>query len=794
MVRVPGATPHAGDLALLLPGNGRGLQPTLKNNNGQRRRETGPTMADSRKLFAHLADRVLYLIDIKGNSDWANLGELLDRIERLRKCLFDLSEAEVFQQMEGIEDRVSFLEDRVAEKLIPAEIVNIVRSVQRFTLADILENVYDSYTELGGEGECNVDPAMVVARATLTRRVKGRLYSHQVMVIGHEKGRGEEYRNGGCARPWGNDKALRYMRVAETEGIPIHFFIFTPGSYPVEHYPGAAQQIARNLYAMSRLNVPMVSFISEGGSGGAEAIGLADLRLMGSRAYYSVISPEGAAAIEGKIREGQKMPRELVEHCAAQLGLAAVDNLKLGTIDRIVEEPPLGARRDDYNFFRRLRYEMIRATDEVVLKTKSFRAFRAYALKHQTKEGKQVPEDFEILIGWDLTDLEEERLLELRSKKYRELGQDYFLEEQLGLAKGLGRARDFARKGYYELRYGLLRAHQRHVQKVIEEVSGEGSVFLRKVTEPVKAAYDFVFTEPKRPTKPVRTNGGEYSIFVEEWESYVSPLANEDRTVTCPNTGRYGCTDLWVPDLYGEFCGVCPTCGHHFPLEYQWYLENLFDKGSVNEFNAHIASGNPLDFQGFEERLWRDIRKTGRRSSMITFGAKVQGIRLVVAMLFSDFRNGTVGAAEGEKFVRACETAQTTRRPLLAYIHTTGGIRIHEGTLGVVQMPKCTVAVREYIDSGGLYIVVYDNNSYAGPVASFLGCSPYQFAIRSSRVGFAGPRVIRETTGEDVPPDYHSAKNALRRGHIQGIWDRKEFRKNLHNALTHMGGPHLYYK
>jgi acetyl-CoA carboxylase carboxyl transferase subunit beta len=163
-------------------------------------------------------------------------------------------------------------------------------------------------------------------------------------------------------------------------------------------------------------------------------------------------------------------------------------------------------------------------------------------------------------------------------------------------------------------------------------------------------------------------------------------------------------------------------------------------------------------------------------------------------MLFSDFRNGTVGSAEGEKFVRACDKARITRRPFLAYIHTTGGIRINEGTLGVVQMPKCTMAVREYIDSGGLYIVVYDNNSYAGPVASFLGCSPYQFAIRSSRIGFAGPRVIRETTGQDVPPDYHSAHNALKRGHIQGIWDRREFRKRLYEALVTMGGPNLYYK
>jgi acetyl-CoA carboxylase carboxyl transferase subunit beta len=153
-----------------------------------------------------------------------------------------------------------------------------------------------------------------------------------------------------------------------------------------------------------------------------------------------------------------------------------------------------------------------------------------------------------------------------------------------------------------------------------------------------------------------------------------------------------------------------------------------------------------------------------------------------------------VGAAEGEKFVLACDHARALKLPLLAYVHATGGIRIHEGTVGVIQMPKCTIAVREYIDAGGLYIVVYDNNSYAGPVASFLGCSPYQFAIKSSNIGFAGPRVIRETTGEDIPPDYHRADNALRRGHIQGIWDRRNFRKNLYQALMTIGGTNLYYR
>ncbi len=754
-------------------------------------------IADSGQFLTQLASRISYLADVIGDSRWYALDTLLEEVTFLRSAIFELPAKELFRRIKVLDERISILEDRAAKEITPVRMVNIVRSVQRFTLQDILENIYDSFTELGGEEDCNIDPAVVVARATISRRVKKKIYRHQVMVIGHEKGMGEEYRNGGCAKPWGNDKALRYMKVAETEGIPIHFFIFTPGSYPIEDFPGAAQQIARNIYAMSKLEVPMVSFISEGGSGGAEAIGLADMRLMASHGYYSVISPEGAAAIEGRIREGQKVPRELIEKCAEQLCMTAEDNLRLGTIDRIVQEPPLGARRDDYDFFKRLRFEMIKATDEVVLSTKSFRAFRAYALRRQVKKHPQdSTDDFGVHISWNLSDAEIERLLELRSQKYRAMGQGYIeLKKQtiIDTSTLKDKTKETISRLYYEIKYGLLKPQKKNVQKVLQEVTGEGAAFLSNITEPVKAAVDFL-AGPQEGARQYSDEAAQISIFNREWEQYVSPLANEDRTVSCPNAAKYGCLDLWVPDLYGEFCGVCPTCGHHFPLEYQWYLQNLFDAGSVREFNNHIISGNPLKFQGLDARLNRDVQRTGRKSGIITFKAKLNGIKIVVAMPYSNFRSGTFGSAEGEKFIRACDLARTRRRPFIAYIHTTGGIRIQEGTLGVIQMPRCTMAVREYVDSGGLYIVVYDNNSYAGPVASFLGCSPYQVGIRSSRIGFAGPRVIRETTGQDVPPDYHSARNALMRGHIQGIWDRRDFRKNLYDALQTMGGPNLYYK
>lgn len=748
-------------------------------------------MQEIRKRLLKIDERINYLIQVKGSAVWDNVDSLQERYVAVRDSLFDLRPELLRTKIDGFEDELTFLEERAEKSLTSMDRVRIVRSPLRFSLQDILENVYDDFTELGGEEEASIDPSMVCAKATISAQIKGKSVTQQVMVIGHEKGHGEEYRNGGCSKPWGNEKALRFMHVAQTEGIPIHSYIFTPGSFPIEDYPGAGQQIARNIFAMTKLTVPIISLISEGGSGGAEAIGLSDYRLMFSHGYYSVISPEGAAAIEGKVREGEKVQPEMVEACADRLKITAQDNLHLRTVDRIIDEPRLGGKHDDFAFFKRVKFEMIRATDEVVLKTKSLRAFRAYELSVK-RSADEDSLDQHIDVSWDLNPDEIRRLLELRSKKYREMACHGLCKKQSLLGTLARRMRWKTNQYLYNFRYDLVHSHSKQVKQVMRDVSGESTAVIKQVAGPLAGVLGLFSRKNRAKELKALVPPAEREELDDD--TYTSPLANEDRTVTCPNAEHSGCKDLWVPDLYGQFGGVCETCGHHFPLEYQWYLKNLFDRDSIREFNEDIAAGNPLGSPGFEKRLQEAIKKTGRRSSMITFEARVMGVEVVVAMLYSNFRNGTVGSAEGEKFVQATERARMMRRPLLSYVHTTGGIRIQEGTLGVTQMPKCTMAVREYVDAGGLYIVVYDNNSYAGPVASFLGCSHYQFAIRSSRIGFAGPRVIRDTTGEEIPPDYHSARNALKRGHIHGIWDRREFRNNLYKSLMTMGGKSLYYR
>lgn len=736
-----------------------------------------------------MRDRLTYLRDVFAGKH-KDSAELLDA--RLNDFAVKAAADELedpYAGLAGVEDLFGYVERKLEKEISPMDRVRIVRHPQRICLRDILENVYDNYTEVGGQDEHSLDPGMLIARAVMKRSRGKKSYDQPVLVVGQEKGHGAEFRNGGSVKPWGNAKALQYMRVAETEGIPIHAYIFTPGSYPIEDYPGAAQQIARNIYGMAGLRVPIVAVISEGGSGGAEAVGLADRRLMLSHGYYSVISPEGAAAIEGHLKSGQRATPELIEQCAERLHITAEDNLRFGYIDRIVQEPPLGARSWHFEFFRHLRQEVLRATDEVVISTRIMPLFKGFALSRRRNPDANLDE---MHMRWGLTPAAKNRLREKRQQKFLHLSRHAAHDRRPFFRKTIGALWDWLTKPWVSFKYDFYRKHRRKISGFMEEMGNEWETFKmrllspwhklsgrRKATEEVKALTSLsAWSGPERQSK---------------W-NYLSPRYKIDRAVTCPNSASYGCLDLWGPDLFAEFAGVCSHCGHHFPMEPEWYVRNVFDVGSVFEFNSEIEAGNPLNFPGFDERIAAAKEKTGAKSGCMTFEARIDNIKMVVAMLMGTFRGGSFGAAEGYKFVEAAQRAAKKHYPFLAYSHGTAGIRIQEGTHGVIQMPRCTVAVRRYVEAGGLYMVLYDTNSFAGPVASFLGCSPYQFAVRSSNIGFAGPGVIKETTGMDIPPKYHRSYRALSRGHIQGIWDRRQIRANLKQALMTIGGRNLYYR
>lgn len=287
-------------------------------------------------------------------ADKSPIEELEKKIEELRK-LSQVDGLDLSEELARLEAKLQALRVPIKEP-DDWERVKLARHPQRPFTLDYLKRLMEDYYELRGDRLYGEDQAIVAALA----RFEGRT----VVVVGHQKGRTAEEnrrRNFGMAHPEGYRKALRAMRLAERFGFPIFSFIDTPGAYPgigaEERHIGGA--LAQNIYEMFRLRVPIVvAVIGEGGSGGALGIGVGDRILMMENAIYSVISPEGCAAILW--RDRAKAPE-----AARVLKLTAQHLLKLGVIDEVIPEPPGGAHNDYDGAAQALKQALIRNLEDL---------------------------------------------------------------------------------------------------------------------------------------------------------------------------------------------------------------------------------------------------------------------------------------------------------------------------------------------------------------------------------------------------------------------------------------------
>ena len=264
------------------------------------------------------------------------IAELEAKIEELRYVQDD-SALDISEEIGRLQKKSQALTKEIYAKLSPWQISQVARHPQRPYSADYIQQIFSDFQELHGDRCFADDPAIVGGLA--------RLNGQPVMVIGHQKGRDTKekiHRNFGMPRPEGYRKALRLMRLAEKFSIPVLTFIDTPGAYPGigAEERGQSEAIARNLYAMSGLRVPIVcTIIGEGGSGGALALGVGDVMLMLQYATCSVSSPEGCASILWK-------SADKAAEAAETLGITANRLKTLGLVARIVNEPTGGAHRD----------------------------------------------------------------------------------------------------------------------------------------------------------------------------------------------------------------------------------------------------------------------------------------------------------------------------------------------------------------------------------------------------------------------------------------------------------------
>src|SRR6195256_1032453 len=281
--------------------------------------------------------------------------ELERQIDELRRVAGETA-VDVTKQLAPLEKRLAELRTEIYKNLTPMQRVQVARHPKRPYTLDYLSTVFTDFVELHGDRLFRDDPAIVGGWA--------RLDGMSVMVIGHQKGRDTKenlHRNFGMAHPEGYRKALRLMLLAQQFHAPVITLVDTPGAYPGlgAEERGQAEAIARNLVEMATLRTPILTaVIGEGGSGGALAVGLADRVLMLVNAVYSVISPEGCAAILWK-------DASLRERAAEALKITSEDLLRLKVIDEIVKEPVGGAHVDPDTAGEALREALIRHLTEL---------------------------------------------------------------------------------------------------------------------------------------------------------------------------------------------------------------------------------------------------------------------------------------------------------------------------------------------------------------------------------------------------------------------------------------------
>lgn len=262
--------------------------------------------------------------------------ELEKKIQELKNFI-SAKKIDLSSEVKRLEDKLEYLKKDTYGNLTAWQKVQIARHPQRPYTLDYIKMIMSDFIELHGDRSFSDDKALVGGFAKLDHQ--------RIMVMGHQKGRDTKEslkRNFGCAHPEGYRKALRLMQIAEKFSLPVVIFIDTPGAYPGvgAEERGQAQAIAFNLREMINIATPIIAIIiGEGGSGGALGVGIADKVGVLANSYYSVISPEGCAAILWK--EGAKAPE-----AAEVLKLTAQDLLRMGIIDEIVPEPLGGAHRD----------------------------------------------------------------------------------------------------------------------------------------------------------------------------------------------------------------------------------------------------------------------------------------------------------------------------------------------------------------------------------------------------------------------------------------------------------------
>jgi acetyl-CoA carboxylase carboxyl transferase subunit beta len=241
---------------------------------------------------------------------------------------------------------------------------------------------------------------------------------------------------------------------------------------------------------------------------------------------------------------------------------------------------------------------------------------------------------------------------------------------------------------------------------------------------------------------------------------------------------------LYVKELERNL-RVCGTCSHHFRLGADERIDMLVDEASFVEIDAELQPCNPLDFPDYGMKLEASRAKSGQNEGFRYGDAVVDGVSIVLGIADFGFMGGSMGSVHGEKVARALERGVELNRPVVLAC-ASGGARMQEGIISLMQMAKTSAACARLTASGQLYITIFTDPTTAGVLASYASLADVIIAEPAALVGFAGPRVIEQNLKVKLPPGTHTAEFQLQHGMVDMVVHRRELRSTLSRLLTYL--------
>jgi acetyl-CoA carboxylase carboxyl transferase subunit beta len=269
------------------------------------------------------------------------------------------------------------------------------------------------------------------------------------------------------------------------------------------------------------------------------------------------------------------------------------------------------------------------------------------------------------------------------------------------------------------------------------------------------------------------------------------PAQRERREI--PADAWEKCAECGHMDLRAKFqknLNVCPECGHHRRLSAEEYIELLTDEGSWRELFGNLRSVDPLGFEGYPGRLEAAVEKAGPSEAIYTGLAKLEGMPYHLGVMNFSFMGGSMGSVVGEKMTRLIQRSIDKRFPLVV-VTTSGGARMQEGVLSLMQMAKTSAAVAQLKKAAIPFLTILTDPTTGGVSASFAMQGDVILAEPGAVIGFAGQRVIKQTIGQDLPEGFQTAEFLLEKGQIDAVVPRGSLRDTTARLLRHLQGQRV---